>query len=75
MSIVKTENYWIADPSLAEVGRQEIVLSEKEMPGLMAVREKYGIRLYDLARKPIAKEYEERLSAENPEYLQGVSLP
>ena len=42
MSIVKTENYWIADPSLAEVGRQEIVLSEKEMPGLMAVREKYG---------------------------------
>ena len=42
MNIVKTENYWIADPGLAEVGRQEIVLSEKEMPGLMAVREKYG---------------------------------
>ncbi len=42
MTIVKTANYWIADPGLAEVGRQEIVLSEKEMPGLMAVREKYG---------------------------------
>ena len=42
MSIVKTETYWIANPDLAEVGRQEIVLSEKEMPGLMAVREKYG---------------------------------
>ena len=42
MSIVKTENYWIADPLLADVGRQEIILSEKEMPGLMAVREKYG---------------------------------
>lgn len=42
---------------------------------VVAVREKYGVRLYDLARKPIAKEYEESLSAENPEYLQGVSLP
>ncbi len=42
MTIVKRENCWIADPGLAEVGRQEIVLSEKEMPGLMAVREKYG---------------------------------
>ena len=44
MSIVKTETYWIANPDLAEVGRQEIVLSEKEMPGLMALREKYGDR-------------------------------
>ncbi len=42
MDIVKTENYWIANPDLAGVGRQEILLSEKEMPGLMAVREKYG---------------------------------
>jgi adenosylhomocysteinase len=32
----------IADPSLASWGREEIRLSENEMPGLMAVREKYG---------------------------------
>ncbi len=42
MNIVKTENSWLADPSLAELGRKEIELAEKEMPGLMAVREKYG---------------------------------
>ncbi len=42
MSIIKTEQYWIADPSLAELGRKEIMLAEKEMPGLLAVREKYG---------------------------------
>ncbi|MBN2078576.1 MAG: adenosylhomocysteinase [Spirochaetes bacterium] len=32
----------IADPSLAEWGRKEIRLAEDEMPGLMAVRKKYG---------------------------------
>jgi len=32
----------IADISLAEWGRKEMQLSENEMPGLMAVREKYG---------------------------------
>ncbi len=32
----------IADPSLAAWGREEIRLSENEMPGLMAVRKKYG---------------------------------
>lgn len=42
MTIGKTELSWIADPSLAELGRKEIDLAEKEMPGLMAVREKYG---------------------------------
>lgn len=39
---VKTDNYWIADPDLADFGRKEIEIAEKEMPGLMAVREKYG---------------------------------
>ncbi len=34
--------YKIADPSLAEWGRKEIRLAEDEMPGLMAVRRKYG---------------------------------
>lgn len=32
----------IADISLADYGRMEIAIAEKEMPGLMAVREKYG---------------------------------
>lgn len=34
--------YKVADMSLADFGRKEIELSEKEMPGLMALREKYG---------------------------------
>ncbi len=34
--------YRVADISLAEWGRKEMQLAEKEMPGLMAVREKYG---------------------------------
>jgi adenosylhomocysteinase len=34
--------YKIADLSLAELGIKEMALAEKEMPGLMAVREKYG---------------------------------
>ena len=32
----------VADLSLAEFGRKEIDLAETEMPGLMALREKYG---------------------------------
>ncbi|HOJ13990.1 MAG TPA: adenosylhomocysteinase [Deltaproteobacteria bacterium] len=32
----------IADRSLAEFGRKEIAIAEHEMPGLMAVREKYA---------------------------------
>ncbi len=34
--------YKIADLGLADYGRKEIVLAEKEMPGLMALRAKYG---------------------------------
>ncbi|MBO8459159.1 MAG: adenosylhomocysteinase [Bacteroidetes bacterium] len=34
--------YKVADIGLADFGRKEIELSEKEMPGLMALREKYG---------------------------------
>jgi adenosylhomocysteinase len=34
--------YKVADLSLADFGHKEMALSEKEMPGLMAVREKYG---------------------------------
>ncbi|MEE9258732.1 MAG: adenosylhomocysteinase [Nitrospinaceae bacterium] len=36
------EKYKVKDLSLAEWGRQEIILAENEMPGLMALREKYG---------------------------------
>ena len=34
--------YQVADISLAEFGRKEMQLAEKEMPGLMATRAKYG---------------------------------
>ena len=34
--------YKVADMSLAEWGRKEIILAEAEMPGLMAIREKFG---------------------------------
>ncbi|MBI2335599.1 MAG: adenosylhomocysteinase [Deltaproteobacteria bacterium] len=35
-------DYKVADLSLADWGRKEIILAEKEMPGLMSLREKYG---------------------------------
>ncbi|MHC4877237.1 MAG: adenosylhomocysteinase, partial [Planctomycetota bacterium] len=34
--------YKVKDMNLADFGRKEIELAEKEMPGLMALREKYG---------------------------------
>ncbi|MBE0536781.1 MAG: adenosylhomocysteinase [Phycisphaerae bacterium] len=37
-----TLKYKVADMALAEWGRLEMQLAENEMPGLMAVREKYG---------------------------------
>jgi adenosylhomocysteinase len=36
------KDYKVADISLAAWGRREIEIAEKEMPGLMATREKYG---------------------------------
>ena len=38
----KTTDYKVKDISLAEFGRKEIEIAEKEMPGLMALRAKYG---------------------------------
>jgi adenosylhomocysteinase len=35
-------DYKVADLSLADFGRKEISLAEHEMPGLMAMRERYG---------------------------------
>ncbi|KAG0269176.1 S-adenosyl-L-homocysteine hydrolase [Actinomortierella ambigua] len=39
---MQIEPYKIADISLAALGRKEIALAENEMPGLMALRRKYG---------------------------------
>jgi adenosylhomocysteinase len=36
------EDYAVKDISLADFGRREMEIAEKEMPGLMAIREKYG---------------------------------
>jgi adenosylhomocysteinase len=41
-------DFKVADLSLADYGRKEIALAEHEMPGLMAMRERYG------ADKPLA---------------------
>lgn len=35
-------DYYVKDIGLADFGRKEIAIAEKEMPGLMATREKYG---------------------------------
>jgi adenosylhomocysteinase len=42
MSTVSALPYKVADIRLAELGRKEIEIAEVEMPGLMALREKYG---------------------------------
>ncbi|MGA9063268.1 MAG: adenosylhomocysteinase [Terracidiphilus sp.] len=44
---IETE-YKVADLGLADWGRKEIVIAEQEMPGLMAIRNKYA------AEKPLA---------------------
>ena len=48
MSIIAEEPqvlpHKVADLGLAEFGRKEIEIAEHEMPGLMAVRDKYGPR-------------------------------
>jgi adenosylhomocysteinase len=38
----ETTDYKVADITLADWGRKEIAIAEKEMPGLMALREEYG---------------------------------
>ncbi len=42
MNLFTKEQYKVADISLADFGRKEIELAEPEMPGLMALRQKYG---------------------------------
>src|ERR1700758_374060 len=38
----RKQDYKVADISLADFGRKKISIAEKEMPGLMAIREKYA---------------------------------
>lgn len=40
----ETLYYKVKDISLAELGRKEIEIAEKEMPGLMSIRKKYGVK-------------------------------
>jgi adenosylhomocysteinase len=40
--MVETKQYAVKDISLASFGRKEIEIAEKEMPGLLAIREKYS---------------------------------
>ena len=42
MAKKKQPDYEIRDIALADFGRKELDIAEKEMPGLMAVRERYG---------------------------------
>jgi len=42
MKTKRDQDYKIADIHLADWGRKEISIAEKEMPGLMALREEYG---------------------------------
>ena len=42
MTTTTTLKYKVADMTLASFGRKEIEIAQEEMPGLMAVREKYG---------------------------------
>ncbi|MCX8493965.1 MAG: adenosylhomocysteinase [Chthoniobacterales bacterium] len=40
--MTNTTDYKVADITLAEWGRKEIVIAEQEMPGLMSIRKKYA---------------------------------
>ena len=42
MNTTATEDYKVADITLADFGRKEISIAEHEMPGLVSVREKYA---------------------------------
>ena len=42
LTVDKNLAYKVADISLAEWGRKEIEIAEKEMPGLMSIRKKYA---------------------------------
>ena len=64
-------DYKVADISLADFGRKEISIAEKEMPGLMAIREKYA-PLKPLADVRITGSLHMATRVEQPD-IQGVS--
>ena len=41
VAVAGSDDHKVADPALADWGRREIAIAEKEMPGLMALREEY----------------------------------
>ena len=41
--VSKSEDYKIADLSLAPWGRKELTIAETEMPGLMAIRQELSL--------------------------------
>ena len=43
--------YKVKDVALATAGRKAIEMAEKEMPGLMAVRKKYGTEKHKIPEK------------------------
>ena len=47
-AVVSSQDYKVKDIGLAEEGRKDIQISEPEMPGLMALRERYA------AEQPLA---------------------
>ena len=62
--------YLVADINLADFGRKEIEIAEHEMPGLMALRKKYGATIDDvLAHYEAAKQ--ELSDIENYDELLG----
>ncbi len=44
MSASSKQDYAVKDITLAGLGRKEIEIAEKEMPGLMAIRQKYDLK-------------------------------
>ena len=48
MTATLKQDYKVKDISLARWGREEIILAEKEMPGLMSIREEFA------GKKPLA---------------------
>ena len=63
MSSAERLPFKVADLSLADWGRKEIMLAENEMPGLMAIRRKYAasqplaarLWIYQRERFPVAQ--------------------
>ena len=47
-------DYIVKDIALADFGRKELDIAETEMPGLMALREEFGLKSHSKARALLA---------------------